>query len=94
MGRLKKVFGLQSSQGTKAVCDVPKSENESEDKKEDDNPQISKLKIEESSQQSSQDCQGTESSWFSSWSGLSTTFDSPKSKKREFSDEDEEEDKW
>ena len=27
------------------VCDVPKSENESEDKKEDDNPQISELKI-------------------------------------------------
>ena len=45
MSCLKKVFGLQSSQGTKVVCDVPKSENESEDKKEDDNPQISELKI-------------------------------------------------
>ena len=45
MSCLKKVFGLQSLLGTKVVCDVPKSENESEDKKEDDNPQISELKI-------------------------------------------------
>lgn len=36
--------------------------------------------------------QGSDNSWFSSWSGLSTTFYSPESKKKEFSNDDEEED--
>ena len=50
------------------------------------------MKIEEENKESSQ---GSNNSWLSLWSGLSTTFDSPKSKKREFSDDDdEEEDKW
>ena len=47
------------------------------------------MKIEEENKESSQ---GSDNSWFSSWSGLTTTFDSPKSKTREFRDDNEEED--
>ena len=49
------------------------------------------MKIEEGNNENSQE---SDNSWFSSWSSLSTTFDSPKGKKREFSDDDKEEDKW
>ena len=49
------------------------------------------MKIEEGNKESSQ---VSDNSWFSSWSSLSSTFDLPKSKKREFNDDDEEEDKW
>ena len=42
MGWLKKFSVLQTSQEIKVVCEVPKSENESEDNKNDNNPQISK----------------------------------------------------
>ena len=86
MSWLKNVFGFQSSQETKIVYDT--SKNESEGDKKGNDPQISKLKIEEENEESSQGSNN------SSWSSLSTTFDLPKSKKREFSNDDEEEDKW
>ena len=57
--------------------------------KKDNYPQISEFKIEEESKVSSQ---GSDNTWFSSWSSM--TFDSPKSKKRAFSNDDKEEDKW
>ena len=60
-------------------------------RKERKKPQISDLKIDEGNSENSQE---NDNSWFSSWSALSTTFDSPKSKKGEFSNDDEEEDKW
>ena len=66
------------------------SKNESEKDKKNNDPQISELKIEEENKESSQ---GSNNTWLSLGSGLSTTFDSPKSKKREFSDDDKEEDK-
>ena len=74
---LKKVFSFQSLQETKVVYQT--SKNESEKDKKDNDPQICELKFEEQNKESSQ---GNDNSWFSSWSGLSTTFDSPKSKKR------------
>ena len=86
---LKKVLSFQSLQETKVVYQT--SKNESEKDKKDNDPQISELKFEEENKESSQ---GNDNSWFSSWSGLSTAFDSPKSKKREFSDGNEEEDQW
>ena len=76
MSWFKKVFSSQSSQETKVACKIPKK-----DKKDNEDPQISSLKIEvekegqENAEETSQEC------WFSSWSGLSTTFDSPKVKK-------------
>ena len=63
------------------------SKNKSEKDKKDNDPQICKLEIEKENKESSQ---GSDNSWFSSWSGLSTTFDSPKSKKRECSGDYEE----
>ena len=89
MSWLKKVFSSQSSQETKVVHEI--SKNEGEKDKKDNDRQIIESKIEEENKESSQ---GSGSSWFSSWSVLSTTFDWPKSKKREFGTGDEEEDKW
>ena len=89
MGCLKKVFSYQSSQETKVVYET--SKNESKGDKKDNHPQISELKIEEENKESSQ---GSNNSWFNLWSSLSMPFDSPKSKKREFGNDDEEEDKW
>ena len=89
MSWLKKVFSSQSSQETKFVHET--SKNESEKDKKDNDRQIIESKIEEENKESSQ---GSDSSWFSSWSVLSTTFDWPKSKKRGFGAGDEEEDKW
>ena len=87
MSWLKKVFGWQSSQETKVYYEKSKEQGE----KKEEEPQISDLKIDECNNENSQE---SDNSWFSSWSGLSTTFDLPKGKKREFSDDDEEENKW
>ena len=57
---------MQSSQEIKAVIEKTK-----EDKKEDE-PQIENLNIEGEAEKESN--VGSEDSWFSSWSGLSTTF--------------------
>ena len=89
MSWLKKVFSSQSLQETMVVYVT--SNNESEKYKKDDDPQISKLEIEEENKKSSQ---GSDNSSLSLWSGLSITFYSPKSKKRQFSADDEEEDQW
>ena len=59
--------------------------------KKEKETQIRDLEIEEGNNENSQESDNT---WFSSWSSLSTTFDSFKGKKREFSDDDKEEDKW
>ena len=87
MSWLKQVFGLQLSQKTKVYYDKSKEEG---DKKEEEH-QISDLKTDKGNNENSQE---SDNSWFSSWSGLSTTFDLPKGKKREFSNGDEEEEKW
>ena len=85
MSWLKKVFSSRSSQETKFVIEKTK-----EDKKED-KPQIENLNIEEEAEKESS--KGNQDRWFSSWSGLSTTYSSPK--KRDLSDdEDEEGEKW
>ena len=90
MSWFKNVFNSQSSQETKVVCKIPKK-----DKKDNEDPQISGLKIEEEKEGQEENAEESiQESWFSLWSGLSTTFDSPKSKKKEFSDDDEEENKW
>ena len=78
---------MQSSQETKVYYEKSKEQGE----KKEEEPQISDLKIDECNNENSQE---SDNSWFSSWSGLSTTFDLPKGKKREFSDDDEEENKW
>ena len=80
MSWLKKVFSSQSSQETQVV-----NEKTKEDKKED-GPQIENLNIEEEAEKESSE--GCQDSWFSFWSGLSTTFNL--SKKRELSDDEEE----
>ena len=87
MSWLKTVFGSQSSQETKFYHEKSKEEWE----KKEEEPQISDLKIDEGNNENSQE---SDNSWFSSWSGLSTTFDSPKGKRRKFCNDDEEEDKW
>ena len=87
MSWLKQVFGLQLSQKTKVYYDKSKEEG---DQKEEEH-QISDLKTDKGNNENSQE---SDNSWFSSWSGLSTTFDLPKGKKREFSNDDEEEEKW
>ena len=87
MSWLNKVFGSQSPQETKVYYEKSKEEGE----KKEDEPQISDLKIEEGNNEDSEE---SDNSWFSSWSDLNTTFDSPKGKKREFSNDDEEKDKW
>ena len=86
MSWFKKVFSSQSSEETKVVCEIS-----NKDKKDNEDPQISSLKIEEEKEGQEENAEeSSQESWFSSWSGLSTTFDSPKSKKREFSDGNEE----
>ena len=87
MSWLKKLFSSHSSQETKVYYE--KSKEEGETKEEE--PQIIDLKIDKGNNENSQE---SGSSWFSSWSSLRTTFDWRKGKKREFSDDDEEEDKW
>ena len=84
---LKKVFGSQSSQETKLYYEKSKEEGE----KKEEEPQISDVKIDEGNNENSQE---SDNSWFSSQSSLSTTFDLPKGKKREYRDGDEEEDQW
>ena len=90
MSWFKKVFSSQSSEETKVVCEIS-----NKNKKDNEDPQISSLKIEEEKEGQEENAEeSSQESWFSSWNGLSTTFDSAKSKQREFSDDDEEEDKW
>ena len=87
MNWFKKTFRLELSQETKVYFEKQKDNQNQEKEEEDNQPKIDELEIEDS-QQSSQE------SWCSTWSGLSQTFNSPKGQKREFSSNDEEEDKW
>ena len=86
MSWLKKVFSSQSSQETQVV-----NEKTREDNKEG-GPQIKNLNIEEEAEKESSE--GSQDSWFSFWSGLSTTFSL--SKKRELSNDEEKKEskKW
>ena len=91
MSWFKKVF---SSQQTKVACEKSKSESESknkEDKKEgeEETVTVSEFKIDEIQESSESSSQN---SWWSSWSGLRTQFNS--SQKRKLSDDEEEEGKW
>ena len=90
MSWFKKVFSLQSSQETKVVCQKTEDEesDETEDKQEGEDEKIreSEFKIDET-----QSSQNSQSSWWISWSGLSSQYSS---QKRELShDEDDEDDK-
>ena len=87
MSWLKKVFSSQSLQETKVAYET--SNNEGEKYKKTMILKLANWKLKKRIKKSSQ---GSDNSWFSSWSGLSTTFCSPESKKKEFSNDDEEED--
>ena len=85
MSWLKKIFSSQSSQETKVYYEVEK------EKKEEEKQQVSESKIENLQIDNSQ------SSWWSSWSGLSQKFpNSPKVEKQNWGELscDEEEENW
>ena len=81
MSRLKKIFGSQSSQETKVYY-----EKDTQTTKNEDN----KTKITESYLEQLSHTQSTQDSWWSSWSGLSQPFSSQKGKKRDLSNDKQE----
>ena len=92
MNQFKKVFSLQQANETKVVYEKSKSESENkEDKKEgeEETVTVSELKIDESQESIRSSSQN---SWWNTWSGLSTQFNS--SQKRELCDNKEDEKGW
>ena len=76
MNQFKKVFSLQQANETKVVYEKSKSESENkEDKKEgeEETVTVSELQIDKSQESSGSSSQN---SWWSTWSGLSTQFNS------------------
>ena len=94
MSWLKKIFGSQSSQETQVYYE---KDTQTVTQKQEEESKITESNFEEvqidDSQPSNEATQSSQESWFSSWSGLSQPF-TPKGEKRDFSSDDEEEDRW
>ena len=92
MSRLKKIFGSQSSQETKVYYEKDTQTTKNEDNK----TKITESYLEQEQEQEQMNnsqlshTQSTQDSWWSSWSGLSQPFSSQKGKKRDLSNDKQE----